>query len=120
MVKIITDSTSDLTKEILERYNIDVLPLYVHMGDNEYKDGVDITPDDIYKWSDENKTTPKTAAPSIEDAINAIKPYKEAGDDVIMFAISEDMSCDLQQKSFITKNTFLLLTQKAFQQVLDI
>ena len=33
MVKIITDSTSDLTKEILERYNIDVLPLYVHMGD---------------------------------------------------------------------------------------
>lgn len=34
MVKIITDSTSDLTKEILERYNIDVLPLYVHMGDN--------------------------------------------------------------------------------------
>jgi len=92
MVKIITDSTSDLTKEILERYNIDVLPLYVHMGDNEYKDGVDITPDDIYKWSDENKTTPKTAAPSIEDAVNAIKPYKEAGDDVIMFAISEDMS----------------------------
>ena len=43
MVKIITDSTSDLTKEILERYNIDVLPLYVHMGDNEYKDGVDLS-----------------------------------------------------------------------------
>ena len=42
--------------------------------------------------ANENKTTPKTAAPSIEDAVNAIKPYKEAGDDVIMFAISEDMS----------------------------
>ncbi len=92
MIKIITDSTSDLTKEILERYQIDVLPLYVHLGDDEYKDGVDIFPKDIYKWSDANNSTPKTSAPSIEDAINAIKPYKEQGDDIIMFAISEDMS----------------------------
>ena len=92
MIKIITDSTSDLTKEILERYQIDVLPLYVHLGDDEYKDGVDIFPNDIYEWSDANNSTPKTSAPSIEDAVNAIKPYKEQGDDIIMFAISEDMS----------------------------
>lgn len=92
MIKIISDSTSDLSKELIKKYDIDILPLYVHMGDMEYKDGIDITPDEIYKWSDENKTTPKTAAPSIEDAVCAIKPYKEKGQDVIMFAISEDMS----------------------------
>lgn len=92
MIKIISDSTSDLTADIIKKYDIDILPLYIHMGDDEYKDGVDITPDEIYKWSDENKTTPKTAALSIEDAINAIKPYMEKGCDVIMFSISQEMS----------------------------
>lgn len=92
MIKIISDSTSDLTESLIKEHDIDILPLYVHMGDNEYRDGVDINPDEIYKWSDENKCTPKTAAVSIEDAINAIEPYKDKGADVIMFAISEDMS----------------------------
>jgi DegV family protein with EDD domain len=92
MIKIISDSTSDLSKELIEKYNIDILPLYIHMDDMEYKDGIDITPDEIYEWSEKNKSTPKTAAPSIEDAINAILPYKEKGMDIIMFAISEDMS----------------------------
>lgn len=92
MVKIITDSTSDLTKEILEKYDIEKLPLYIHMGEEEYRDGVDITVEEIFKWSDENETTPKTAAPSIDDVIKVIEPYKEQSTDVIMFAISEEMS----------------------------
>lgn len=91
-VKIITDSTSDLSDDILKKYDIDVLPLYVHMGDKEYKDKVNITPDEIYKWSNANKSTPKTSAPSIDDVILAIKPYKEKNKDIIMFAISENMS----------------------------
>ena len=89
MVKIIADSTCDLSKELIEKYGVNIVPLYIHMGDDEFKDGVDVTPDDIYKWADANNTTPKTAAISIEDGINAIKPYKEAGDDVVIFTIAE-------------------------------
>lgn len=48
MVKIISDSTCDLSKEIVDRYNIDIVPLHVLMGDNEYEDGVNITPDEIF------------------------------------------------------------------------
>lgn len=92
MIKIITDSTSDLSDDILKRYDIDVLPLYIHLGENEYKDKLEIKPEDIYFWSDENNSTPKTSAPSIEDAVKAIQPYVEKGDDILMFAISEDMS----------------------------
>ena len=44
------------------------------------------------KWSDQYNTTTKTSAPSIEDAQNAIIPYMEKNTDIIMFAISEDMS----------------------------
>ena len=96
MVKIFTDSTSDLSKELLEKYNIDVIPLYIHLGDEEYKDGEEIGIQDAFKWSDENKTTPKTAACSVDDVIKAIEPYKESGDDVIIFTISGEMSSALQ------------------------
>ncbi|MBR3173194.1 MAG: DegV family protein [Eubacterium sp.] len=96
MVKIFTDSTSDLSKELLEKYNIGVIPLYIHLGEEEYKDGEEIGIQDAFKWSDENKTTPKTAACSIDDVIKAIEPYKESGDDVIIFTISGEMSSTLQ------------------------
>ena len=92
MVKIIADSTCDLSDATLKKYDIDMLPLYIHMGENEYKDRLEVTVEDIFKWSDQYNTTPKTSAPSIEDAQNAIIPYMEKNADIIMFAISEDMS----------------------------
>ncbi len=92
MIKVIADSTCDLSENILEKYDIGMLPLYIHMGDKEYRDRVDITVEEIYKWSDENNTTPQTAAPSIDDAVKVIAPYKEQNGDIIMFAISESMS----------------------------
>lgn len=92
MIRIFADSTSDLSKELIERYNITIIPLHIVLGDNEYRDGIDITEDEIYKWSDDNKTTPKTSAPSIQDAIDAFTAPVEAGDEIIAFAISEKMS----------------------------
>ena len=77
MIKIIADSTCDLSDELIKKYDIDLLPLYIHMGDKEYKDKLEITPQEIYRWSDENRTTPKTAAPSIEDAMNIIEKYQK-------------------------------------------
>ena len=95
MVKIISDSTCDLTKKILEEYNISILPLHVILGENDFLDGVTVTPDEIYEWADANKTTPKTSAPSIEDAIDLFKPYVENGDSVIYFSISKEMSTSI-------------------------
>ena len=48
MIKIISDSTCDLTKDILEKYDISILPLHVILGDKDLLDGVTITPDEIY------------------------------------------------------------------------
>ena len=59
MVKIISDSTCDLSQELLRKYDIDILPLHILLGDKEYEDGKNITPDQIYTWSDANKTTPE-------------------------------------------------------------
>ena len=75
MVKIISDSTCDLSPELVNRYDIDILPLHILLGEKEYKDGKNITPDEIFAWSDAHKTTPKTSAPSLADAIEILKPY---------------------------------------------
>lgn len=90
MIRILTDSTSDLTKEIIEKYDITVVPLHVMLGEQEYLDGVNITPDEIYKWSDEHKATPRTSAPSFEDVQAVFKKYPE--DEFICFSISDQMS----------------------------
>lgn len=91
-VKIISDSTCDLSQELIEKYKIKILPLHVLLGDVEYKDGVDIVPDKIYQWSDENKTTPKTSAPSIDDAMKLMQECGADGSEIICFSVSEQMS----------------------------
>ena len=92
MVKIISDSTCDLSPELITRYNIDILPLHILLGEDEYEDGKTITPEQIFAWSDEHKTTPKTSAPSLEDAIHIFRPYIEDGHEIICFSISGSMS----------------------------
>ena len=91
-VKIISDSTCDLSQELTEKYDIDILPLHILLGENEFRDGKDTTPDRIFAWADANKATPKTSAPSLEDAKVLLQPYVEAGREVICFSISGSMS----------------------------
>ena len=92
MIRIAADSTCDLSKELIDKYNISIIPLHIVLEDKEYRDGFDITPDEIYEWSDKNNTTPKTSAVGFEDAENAIKPIADTDDEMIIFTISEKMS----------------------------
>lgn len=91
-IRIVSDSTCDLSQELKERYNIGIIPLCIIMDDESYYDGEEVTPYQVLEWSMANKTTPKTAATGIEKAIEVLTPYKEAGDEVIFIGISEDMS----------------------------
>ena len=92
MVKIISDSTCDLSAELVAQYDIDILPLHILLGDEEFEDGKTITPDEIYSWSDEHKTTPKTSAPSLAETIELFRPYVEEGREIVCFSISNSMS----------------------------
>lgn len=92
MVKIIADSTCDLSAELLTHYEVEILPLHILLGEQEYEDGKNITPADIYKWSDANETTPKTSAPSFDTTLELLRPYAEAGQECVCFCISESMS----------------------------
>ena len=59
-VKIIADSTCDLPKDIIDKYNIDEVLLYVILDDVSYNDKLEITPARLIEWSNETKQTPKT------------------------------------------------------------
>ena len=91
-VRIVSDSTCDLSSELIEKYDISIIPLCIMLGSDTYLDGVDITPEEIYKWSDENNTTPKTSAVPFDKIEETLKPMVEAGDDIIFIGISEEMS----------------------------
>ena len=92
MIRIFSDSTSDLTKELIDKYNITILPLHITLGEEEYNDGQNISSDEIFAWCDCNKTTPKTSAISIDATIDAMTPVLEGGDEIIAFSISSSMS----------------------------
>ncbi len=92
MVKIISDSTCDLSGELLAKHDISILPLHILLGEKEYEDGRDISIEEIYSWSEESRETPKTSAPSVERAIELFEPYVRKGDEIVCFSISGSMS----------------------------
>lgn len=92
MIKIISDSTCDLSPELCERYGIAILPLHILLEDDEYADGKSITPEEIFAWSDEHNTTPRTSAPSLDEAVSLFKEYLDQDMEIITFSISETMS----------------------------
>ena len=62
------------------------------MGEKEYLDRTEISPDEIYVWADANNDTPKTSAVGFEEAVSLMKPILETEDEMIIFTISEKMS----------------------------
>ena len=92
MIKIVSDSTCDLSKELIEKYDIQIVPLHILLGEKEYLDGVEISPDEIYAWADKNEDTPKTSAVGFEEASDVVKQIVGTEDEMIVFTISGKMS----------------------------
>lgn len=94
MAKIIisSDSTCDLSPELKEKYGISIIPLGVTLGTNVYRDGVDITPDDIYAHHAKTGELPKTTATNVGEGIEYFEELTKDGDAVIHFTISSTMS----------------------------
>ena len=91
-IVITSDSTTDLSPELKERYNIQIIPLGVTLGYKTYFDGVNITPDDIYAHHAKTGELPKTAAANLGDCIDFFKKFADEGKSVIHFSISAEMS----------------------------
>ena len=91
-ILITSDSTTDLGPELIEKYNIVILPLSVTLCEKNYTDGVDINPDIIYAEYEKSGQLPKTAAPNLADCQDFFAKYKKEGYSVVHFALSSQMS----------------------------
>lgn len=95
-VKIITDSTSDLSKELLDSLNIKAMPLKVIFEDETYLDGVNIDTKKLYELVDEKGKLPKTSAISPGEFIKEFKKWTDKGYDIIYTGIGSDISGTFQ------------------------
>ena len=91
-VKIISDSTCDLSKELIEKYDIAILPLYVTLNDETKKDGIEVNPEDIYEYVEKSGKLPTTSAGNIGDYLDVFKTWREQGYEIVHFNISGDFS----------------------------
>lgn len=91
-IKVTADSTCDLSPELVQKYNVGIMPLHVIIGDKTYSDGVDICPEDIFKSVAETGVLPKTSAPSIEEFAEFFKNALKDCDAVIHVNISSKAS----------------------------
>ncbi|ERJ10979.1 DegV family protein [Haloplasma contractile] len=102
-VQIFSDSTCDLSKEVIAQYNIKIIPLYVSFGEDTYQDGIDINTKQLYKQVERSGCLPKTAAPSPGVISEYFKPYIEQEMDLVYIGISSKLSSTIQNALIAAK-----------------
>lgn len=90
MVKIITDSASDLTKEEAAKLNVEVIPLIVRFGEKEYYDGVDLSSQEFFEKLVESSELPKTSQINSFRFSEVFENHKE--EDVVLITLSRKLS----------------------------
>ena len=91
-VKLVTDSTCDLPRELAEEWGLTVIPCNVHFDDEVYKDGIDIGPDEFYRKLVASPRLPTTAQPSVNDFLQVYEPLLNEGHDVVSIHLSAKLS----------------------------
>ena len=91
-VKISTDSTCDLPREFIERYNIGVLPMYIVQDGVSLRDGIDITPKDLYAYTERTGKLCGTAAVTVADYTSAWTEWLRDADAIVHVAFSSELS----------------------------
>lgn len=90
------DSTCDLDQELKERYNVQYFPLHIILNGKDYKDGIDITPEEVYEEYYKNKVLPKTSAVNVSEYIDHFRPWVEDGYEVIHVNLGHALSSSYQ------------------------
>ena len=100
-IKLVTDSSCDLNKDIIEKYNIHVVPLNVHFGEDTYMDG-ELDKKEFYDRMSTSKELPKTSCPSPEKFMSSY----EGDENVIVFTIASKLS-GTYSTAILAKNMIL-------------
>ena len=91
-IRIVTDSSADLPTDLVQKHQITVIPCYVVVDDQTFKDGVDIQADEFYRRLQAKGRTPTTAQPTVADFQEVYRHLVEQGDQVISIHVSGKLS----------------------------
>lgn len=91
-IKIVTDSTVDLTKEEIAQYGIEVVPLSIHIDGQTYLDKVDLTPSQFIEMMKESKELPKSSQPAVGEFVEIFNRLTHEGYEVLSIHMSEELS----------------------------
>ena len=103
-IKIVVDSTVDLSKDLYEKYDMAIIPLNVSFGEKTFKDGVDITRDQLYEDVKKFKSLPSTSAPGPQVFEEEFKKWLDQGYEVIYMGIGSTLSTALQSANIAKNN----------------
>lgn len=92
MIKIVTDSTADLPAAVARQHNIEIVPLYLHFGDQVFKDGQDLDIDRFFDLLTHSPKLPTTSQPSPGDFVDLYKRLTADGSTVISIHLSSKLS----------------------------
>jgi DegV family protein with EDD domain len=111
-IKIVTDSTSDLPLEYLEKFDISLIPLYINFKDRGYIDGVEITRQEFYEMLPDQEIPPTTATPSIEAVLDLYQKLADEGaDQFICLQIPLMMLTSFAFNCILVPNCLILFIQ---------
>ena len=101
MIKIICDSMSDVPKEIIEKYGVEIIPLTVIFNGVEYMDGIDITHSQFYKMLRESESMPKTSQITYAQFKEVFEKYK---DEEVLYISGSSRASGTYQSAVLAKN----------------
>jgi DegV family protein with EDD domain len=95
-VKLVTDSTADIPPQVASALGIHVVPLYVHFGDEVYRDGVDLSPSEFYRKLATSKSMPTTATVSPAEFAQIYDNLSEGSNEILVIVLSSKLSATYQ------------------------
>ena len=92
MIRILVDSSADFEMHEIKELKMDFIPISVTLGEENYKDGVDLNKDKLYEMLAGTELFPKTAQPSPADFVEIFEEVKNSGDELIYLSLSSGLS----------------------------
>jgi DegV family protein with EDD domain len=112
VVRIVTDSTADLTQEQQQAAGITVVPLNVHFGDQVFRDHVDLTADEFFRRLKASSQLPRTSQPAVGVFEEAYRALRQNGDEIVSVHLSSKVSG--------TYNSALMAAKGVDEQGIDV
>jgi DegV family protein with EDD domain len=92
MLHIVMDGSGDMPADWAKTYDIQTVPINIHIGDQTFQQGVDLSDEDFYRYVEEMRAIPKTATPSPQQFIDVFRRIAQAGDTILSINLSSKLS----------------------------